>query len=185
MKNKPKKIPKNLPQFEKLAALFISAGEYEAKFYVALDGKINNETEIKLPPREEAKDKQGFIGKRATRPNLASVSNRGRYNEDLKRKYADKIHKVIHDMIAKYKLKEIYITAPKYVSNRIIRNLDKEEKKKVRMKFYHQYTKLNPLKMLIFFNEQEQNAIRKRIPPTAEEIKILKKPLKKRILRKT
>jgi hypothetical protein len=68
------KIPKQLPQFEK-PALFISAGEYEAKFYIAQNGILEKTAHIKMPPRKEAKEKQGFIGKRAAKKDLASVSH--------------------------------------------------------------------------------------------------------------
>ncbi len=63
------KIPKQLPQFEK-PALFISAGEYEAKFYIAQNGILEKTAHIKMPPRKEAKEKQGFIGKRAAKKTL-------------------------------------------------------------------------------------------------------------------
>lgn len=146
-------IPQNLPQFEK-PALFVSSGEYEANFYLVFMGKMARKEQIKMPPREEAKEKQGFVGKKGGMKSLSAVSHHGAYIEDLKKKFQKQVHAKIHDFIAEFKLEEIYLFAPRYVSKRIIDGLDKSEQKKVRMKFFGEYIKENPLSLIKKFQEE-------------------------------
>lgn len=170
------KIPHKLPQFENSPALFITSGEYEAEFYLALDGTLELKEKIKMPPREEAKEKQAFVGVKSGRFGLAAVSHRGAYVEDLKRKFQRKIHGVIHDMLADYKMEEIYLFSPRYAAKRIMDGLDKSEREKVRMKFFDEYIKVNPLKMVEIFWKTEQEAVKTKVILNEEEKKILKKP---------
>lgn len=182
------KISKQFPQFAK-PALFVSAGEYEAKFYVAHRGELKLVRKMEMPPREEAKEKQGFIGKKTARPGLAAVSHRGRYVEDLKGKFKRKVHDVIHDILAEYKLKEIYVFAPKYVFSRIEGALSKSERKKIRMRFFEEDTKFNALNMVVRFWEEEQKEVFPRPEPKNAAKKILRRPKikngrKHRVIRK-
>ncbi|MDP1884271.1 MAG: hypothetical protein Q8L10_02785 [Candidatus Moranbacteria bacterium] len=169
-------IPKKLPQFEKLPALFIASGGYEADFYLAHNGTLELHSKIKLSPREEAREKQGFIGRKGGVKNLSSVSHHGAYIEDLKKKFQKKVHAAIHDLLAEYKLEEIYLFSPRYSAQRIIDGLDKAEQKKVRMTFFCEYTKNNPLEMLTAFWETEQEAVKPRLPLKKEQEKILQRP---------
>jgi hypothetical protein len=169
-------IPKKLPQFSKYPALFISSGEYEACFYLALNGKLMFEKSIKMAPREEAKEKQGFVGKKGGRYGLAAVSHHGAYVEDLKKKFKASVHAMVHEIIAKQNIKEIFIFAPTYVSRRIINGLEKSEQQKVRMKFNCEITKLNPLEMVKIFWKEAELAITSKIELGEDEKKILKKP---------
>jgi len=146
-------IPRNLPQFEK-PALFVSSGEYEANFYLVFMGKMIKKEQIKMPPREEAKEKQGFVGRKGGMQSLSAVSHHGAYIEDLKKKFQKIVHRKIHDFIAEFKLEEIYLFAPRYASKRIIDGLDKSEQKKVRMKFFKELTKINPLEMIKIFQKE-------------------------------
>ena len=150
------KISKKLPQFDGEAALFMSCGEYEAHFYIAHKGELNETKILKMPPRVEAKEKQGFIRQRGSRPNLASVSHGGRHVIDLRAKYSRLIRNIIHDFILEFKIREIYIFAPKYVMSRIINELPHKEKQTVRMQFYKEYIKENPIKLIEVFNNEIQ-----------------------------
>ena len=170
------KISHKLPQFENSPALFITSGEYEAEFYLALDGTLERKVKIKMPPREEAKEKQAFVGVKSGRFGLAAVSHRGAYIEDLKRKFQKKVHGVIHDLLAQYKMKEIYLFSPRYSAKRIMDGLDKSERKKVRMEFFDEYIKVSPLKMIEIFWKTEQEAVKPKVTLKDEEKKILKKP---------
>ena len=150
-------ISKKLPQFEKFPALFITSGEYEAHFFVALQGQLERKEVLKMSPRENAKEKQGFTGHKSDMQDLTSLSHRGQYIEDLKMKFARQVHAIIHNILAQQKTEEIYIFAPKFVLVRILAGLDKNEQKKVRMQFYKEYTKENPIKLIeIFQKEIEQ-----------------------------
>ncbi len=170
------KIPKNLPQFEKYPALFAASGEYEAKFYVAYKGNLELKKTLKMPPREEAREKQGFITSSSAPAGLGAVGHKGSYIEDLKKKFAKKIHTAIHDLNADYHLNEIYFFAPRYVVDRAIKKLDKAEQKKIRMKFYIECAKTSPLEMIKTFWKEAQSAIASKIKLKTEEEEILKKP---------
>lgn len=177
------KISKKLPQFEE-PTLFITSGEYESRFYLAHNGQIDLKKTIKLAPREEAKEKQGFIGKKGGRMDLASVSHHGAYIEDLKRRFQKENHAVIHDFIYGDKINEIVLFAPRYVSRRIMAGIDGSEKHKVRMKFYEELTKYNPTKMIARFWEEAQRAVAIPRSIKKEEKNILKKPKLKKPKRK-
>jgi len=162
------KIPKKLPQFEGLPVIFVASGEYEARFYVAHKGEINLKESLKMEPREEAREKQAFTGHKAGMLDLSSVSHHGNYIEDLKMKFARSVHSIIHNLIAEYKLKEIYLFAPKYVITRILDGLGAEDKKKIRMQFYKEYTKDGPLKLVRIFNA-EVEAVQRNVLQDSEE----------------
>ncbi len=155
------KITNKLPQFEKFPALFITSGEYEAHFHIAFKGELNLQELLKMPPRDDAKEKQAFTARRTGR-GISTYTHRGNYNNDLKEKFARKVHDIIHEILAEYQLEEIYIFAPKYVLIRIMQALDKNEQKKVRMQFYKEYTKQNPILLIEILQkeiEKIQNTI--------------------------
>lgn len=170
------RIPKNLPQFEKLPALFVTSGEYEARFYLAHNGEMKMRETIKMPPREEAREKQAFVGIKGGRYGLAAVSHRGAYIEDLKKKFQKRFHKTVHDILAEFKLKEIYIFAPKYVAKRLEKGLSQPEKKDIRMEFYQEDTKINPLIMIKKFWQTEQSLVFHKAIPKNDAKKILDRP---------
>lgn len=176
-------ISQKLPQFKNYPVLFLATGEFDARFYIALDGEITEERRIKMPPREEAREKQIFVSKTEGK-SLGAVSHRERYIEDLKKKFQKKVHQAIHDFIAEYKLREIYIFSPEHSIDNILKGLDKSEKKKVRMKFCREITKINPLEMIREFWEESQKAMEEKHPLKENEKKILAKPTKKKTLHK-
>ena len=147
-------ISKKLPQFEKFPALFITSGEYEAHFYLAFQGQLELKEKLKMSPRENAGEKQGFTGHQPGMQDLSSMSHHGQYIEDLKMKFVRQVHQIIHGVLAEQKLEEIYIFAPKFVMVRILAGLDKNEQKKVRMQFYKEYTKENPIKLIEIFQKE-------------------------------
>ncbi len=172
-------IPKNLPQFENRPALFVASGEYEAKFYLALNGALDLKAEIKMPPREEAREKQAFVGIKSGRYGLAAVSHHGAYVEDLKKKFARKIHTAIHNLLAEYKPQEIYFFAPRYVADRAIEKLDQAERKKVKMIINKELARISPLVMIKMFWQESQSAIASKTELKNEEKKILARQKKK------
>lgn len=129
-----------------------------------------------MAPREEAPEKQAFVGRKGGMSSLSAVSHHGAYIADLKRKFQKNVHRLIHDLIAEYKFREIYLFAPRYAANRITSGLDKAEQQLVRMKFYKEYTKQSPLKMLQTFWLAAQAATRLIVPPSKAEEQILSNP---------
>jgi hypothetical protein len=173
-------IPKNLPQFDRNPALFVASGEYETKFYLAFHGTLILKENIKMPPREEAREKQGFITYAAKPGGTGAVGHHGAYVEDLKRKFARKFHSITHNLLAEFKPQEIYLFTPRFVAERIMEKLDKAERKKVKMIIGKEYTKVNPLVMLEIFWKEEQKAFTPKTFIKKEEEKILKNPKRRR-----
>ncbi|EKE18814.1 MAG: hypothetical protein ACD_9C00225G0004 [uncultured bacterium] len=166
-------ISKKLPQFERYPALFISSGEYEAHFHIAFKGSFELVRTIKMEPRVEAKEKQGFEGRKAGMKSISAFSHHGRYVEDLKERFSRNVHRTIQNLILENKLNEIYLFAPKYVANRIMRELDKSQQKKVRMQFFKEYTKENPIKLIEIF-ESEIESMQKIATATPKKQILLK-----------
>src|SRR5689334_10697581 len=95
IKFQPMKISNKFPQFERFPALFIACGEYEAKLYLADNGNVDLIDSIKKNPKDEAKEKQAFVGKKSGMFGPVAVSHRGAYREDLKKKFARSMHDLI------------------------------------------------------------------------------------------
>ncbi len=170
------KIPGQLPQFENYPTLFITSGEYEADFFLALNGVLELKEQIKMPSREEAKEKQSFVNE-SRGYELGATSHLERYHEDLKKKFQKKFHALTHDFLADYlNMQEIYIFAPAFVVANLEKGLSKPELKKIRMKFFKEEIKENPLEMIRRFWKTEQKAINPDPPIKDVEKKILQKP---------
>lgn len=168
-------ISNKFPQFERFPALFITSGEYEAHFYIAFQGKLELKEKLKMPPRENAKEKQAFVGHKGGMQSLSAVSHHGQYVQELKMKFVRNIHDIIHPILAEYQLEEIYVFAPKFVADRIIEGLDKSEQKKVRMQFYKEYTKENPIKLIEIF-QKEIEKIQKEVMENPDNKILISKP---------
>lgn len=171
------KIPKNLPQFEKSPTLFLVSGEFEARFLVARNGEIAQTESFAFNPREEAKEKQAFVGKKGGMQSLSAVSHHGRYIEDLKEKSLKKIRDITDDISRKEFVDKIQIFAPAQTKKRILNKLSQESKEKVDQVFTGHYLKESPL----FFLEMIEKSIAKKrasahIHITKEEKKIIHKP---------
>ncbi|MEK7598758.1 MAG: hypothetical protein AAB487_03405 [Patescibacteria group bacterium] len=173
-------IPKNLPQFSDSASLFISSGEYESHFYLAHQGILEELESFKMPPREEARKKQRSIAaSRGKDPGV--VSRRKAYIEDLKKKFQARVGYTIHGLMDEYQFRSIYLFAPEPVAKRIVNGLEPSEEEKIKIKFFGEYTKLHPLKMIRMFWEKIGILISASIaPPTSLEIK---KIIDRRIIR--
>ncbi|HEX7586250.1 MAG TPA: hypothetical protein VF390_01290 [Patescibacteria group bacterium] len=143
-------IPKNLPQFSDSPSLFISSGEYEAHFYLAHQGILEELESFKMPPREE----------------------------DLKRKFQARVNYAIHSLVDEYQFHSIYLFSPEYVAKRIIKGLEPNEEEKIKMKFFGEFIKLHPLKLLKMFWKQIELLISVSIMPpiTKEGAKIAGRP---------
>lgn len=153
----------------------MASGEYEARFYLAKNGEINLLTSLKMPPRQEAREKQGFITSSEAKAGLGAVGHKGRYIEDLKRKSAQKIKTVIRDIIAEHAPAEIHIFAPKHVFARVIEKLNKSEKKKIGLAVSKEFTKFSPLELIKFLASQEKRLTGTPTLITQEAKKILGK----------
>lgn len=153
-------IPKNLPQFSDSPSLFISAGVYEARFYLAHRGMLEELESFKMPPRKE------------TAKGLGAVSRHKVYIEDSKKKFQARMGYAIHGLMDEYQFRSIYLFSPEAVAKRIVTGLEPSEEEKIKIKFFGKYAGLHPLKMIEMFWEKIGILISASIsPPTSLEIK--------------
>ena len=71
------KISRTLPQFENYPTLFVVSGEFDARLILASNGQAEEIVRFSMNPREEAKEKQGFISKSGGK-SLGAVSHHER-----------------------------------------------------------------------------------------------------------
>ncbi len=153
------KISKNLPQFENYPTLFAIAGEFEAGFLLAKDGEIEIVDKLKLNPREEAKEKQGFITKsRGTE--LGAVSHHERYLKDLSKRFARFFSQKIKDLVDTKKIEDICLIAPKYAARTLLKNMHKKDHEKVHLVIYGTHTKDSAKNILELYREELAEANR-------------------------
>lgn len=169
------KIPAPIEQFDKIPALFILAGDYEARFLVGYKGIFRDKTGLRFSMREEGKEKQAYQHSNPTAIKAGTASHHDRYQEDLKKKFHKSLRDKIHDLISSEKVKEIYLFAPRQAMQGIYKNLNKDDQEIIKEKIYGEYTKKNPLEILKIWQEKT-DPIKYR-PKNKTERKIMSKPI--------
>ena len=134
------KISKTLPQFEGYPALFVISGEFEARLVLAKDGQVEELPGLGMNPREEAKEKQGFISKSGGK-SLGAVSHHERYIEDLKKEFRKKLSSMVHDLAITKGLKEICVIAPKHAAGALRKDLGGVERSLLHLTIHGLHTR--------------------------------------------
>lgn len=147
------KISQNLPQFENYPTLFAVAGEFEAGFLLAKDGEIENIDKLKLNPREEAKEKQGFINK-SRGAELGAVSHHERYLKDLSRRFARNFSQRIKDLVDRKKVEDICLIAPKHTAKTLSENMCRRDYGKLHLVIYGMHTRDSEKAILELYKEE-------------------------------
>jgi hypothetical protein len=136
-------IPKNLPQFSDSPSLFISADVYEANFYLAHKGALEELESFRMSPQVKEK-----------------------------KKFQARVDYTIHSLLDEYQFQNIYLFSPEYVAKRIVKGLEPNEEEKVKIKFFGKYAKLHPFELLKMFWKQIGILISASIsPPMSLKIK--------------
>lgn len=163
-------IPKKFSQFENYPTLFVVSGEYEALFYLAQNSTLKKVRELKLNPREEAKEKQGFVGKKGGMQDLSSVSHHERYLKELKKKFHHQLDFLTTNLRQTYSVREINLLAPKHGAQMILKNFSPANKKRLYFTIYGTHTKKTPVEILELFSQEiskmHEFAIHEHIPKT-------------------
>lgn len=157
-------IPNTLPQFENTRALFVVTGEFEGKFFLLQKGTIEEKQPLILNPREEAKEKQAFVGKKGGMQSLSSVSHHGPYIMDLKNRFYREIGEMLDKLMDKEKIDELYIFIPEYAKNKIIERFPIIALEKNKGVYTGEYTKHNPLELLEMVQEKHISDIENKKP---------------------
>lgn len=148
-------ITNKLNQFKAYPTLFIVTGDFEAHLHLAQNGTFEQIDSVILHPREEAKEKQGFIhaSKGAL---LGAVSHRENYREDLKVKFSKQLNHKVFDIIHSRQIKDICLFAPKHSANMLKNNFRDEIKRKLHAIIYGEYTKLKAEDLIKLYERQMQ-----------------------------
>ncbi len=168
-------IPQNLYQFKKTPVLLVVSGEFEVKFYVISNNNISEENFFELNPREEAREKQAFVGKKGGMQSLSAISHHDRYIEDLKEKFLKKLREAIDEICTKKNIENIYFFLPNYTENKIIESLSKDSIDKLLDVFQGNFVKENPLKLIEIIKNKKNESI-KNLSFSKEEKYIKNKP---------
>lgn len=134
------KISNTLPQFDDYPVLFIVSGEFEARFILAKSGGSQELPSLLLNPREEAKEKQGFISKTGGK-SLGAVSHHERYMEDLKRKFRKELSETVAEIADQEKIREICVIAPKHAAAQLRQELREKDRSLVYLTIYGLHTR--------------------------------------------
>jgi hypothetical protein len=143
------KIPHRLPQFEDGAALLLVSGEFEARFYVAHRGEVEERRAIRHVPREETVGKDwGFAKGSSATPSSGAVSAQGERRLNLRKKFQEEVARSVDEMAGYGEVKEIYFFAPSHVAGQILDRLEKHTREKITRTFDGEYVKEGPLEAL-------------------------------------
>jgi len=172
------KIPQNLLEhFKNKIALLLVSGEFECKFFVIKNGEIAEQTALILNPREQAKEKQGYIHKASGANDLGAVSHHGAYILELKNKFYKELGEKVENLIQNEKIDELHIFIPKYAKNKIVEKFPKSALNKICDIYLGEFTKKSPIKILDIITEKIQEArSTKHIHYSLQEKNILHRP---------
>lgn len=137
------KIKQELNQFTKSPSLFITTGKQHGIIYLALNGKINKESEV-LIEQEKYSDREGRFERRSKSLNISSGSV---YEDDSKEKRIKDFVKNIEEVLKNYEnISNIYCFCPSYIKNYLLGMIKKYHKKP--QVFLGNYTDKHPFKLI-------------------------------------
>jgi hypothetical protein len=134
------KISNTLPQFDDYPVLFIVSGEFESRFIIAKNGVLKELQALLLNPREEAKEKQGFISKTGGK-SLGAVSHHERYMEDLKKRFRKELSELVSEISDREKIREICVIAPKHAANQLKQELREKDRSLIHLTMHGLHTR--------------------------------------------
>lgn len=140
------RIPHSLPQFKKTAALFLVSGHFEAHFYLAKNGRVEDQRAIRHIPREEIIGKDWCLrgnSKRATP--FGTVSSAGTRKLNLRKRFWMEVGSVVNDMVRYDAVGRIYLFAPSPVLMQLMQHLSPSARAIVHLNIKGEYTKRNPI----------------------------------------
>lgn len=151
------KISQTLPQFENYPTLFVVSGEFDARLILASNGQAEEIVRLSMNPREEAKEKQGFISKSGGK-SLGAVSHHERYIEDLKKEFRKELSRMVGDIASNKVVREICIIASKYAANALKESLEESEKSLIHLTIYGLHTRKPVDRVLELYKNEIEKA---------------------------
>jgi hypothetical protein len=164
------KIKSGLNQFNNASVLLAVTGDYQAKFFVAGDGEINQAAKIEAEVLEH-RDNEGFLGgkKGGSKGRMGSPSHETP-KEYLFKKFAVKFKAVVMEL--EHKNLPIYLFAPSMIHNQLAAALPKAIAKRIIMNIPGNFLQLKPFDLI----EKLDKKLPKGAPVTNEKArKLLKK----------
>lgn len=142
------KIPQKLPQFVKNHALLIVSGKQVAKIFFARNHGIVKLQEIKME-RPQFSDNEGFSthGPRG-RQGSVSGSEREIREPEIVKPFLKMLNAEVKKILQQYKIKEIYIFTPDYMSRKVPHALPQQAQRLVRKEVIGNYLQFSPVLLL-------------------------------------
>ncbi|MDX1535708.1 MAG: hypothetical protein R3346_03045 [Candidatus Spechtbacterales bacterium] len=141
-------IEQTLPQFENKLTLVIVTGHQAAEFYVALNGKIEKESEIKVP-NPEYSDREGYFKRSGHGLSFGSGSVVEPKNKKVEKKFLkDLEEEVLSIKKSNEQIKGVYLFGPDYMLKRIRKTLPKQIANNLIETFEGNYTQEHPFEFL-------------------------------------
>lgn len=168
-------IELHLPQFNNKKALIITTGEYDAKFYLASNGFIN-ELDLIYIPKPQYTDREEFFEKK----NDMGVYGSGSVNEPqklyLRKKFLLELKKELDKIIAEnHEVDSLYLFSPRYMEYSIEKELSKNLKKMLIFEEFGNYFSAHPFKLLNIIKKKKEGHIGESIPINPKARKLLYK----------
>ncbi|MFH0857071.1 MAG: hypothetical protein V1860_04190, partial [bacterium] len=122
------RIELHLPQFNNKKALIIATGEYDAKFYLASDGAIN-ELNLIYIAKPKFSDREGFFEKKTAMGLDGSGSVYEPQKLYLRKKFLSALKKELDEIFSKNSIDSLYLFSPRYMEYSIEAELSNDLKK--------------------------------------------------------
>ena len=168
------KITRDLPQFENKHALIVVAGLHAADFYIAGNGIMEMTGEFKMLYPHYS-DKEGFFESAGHGQIFESGSVLEVNKAKFRHRFLRELDTLIDDTIIRKEITDVYIFAPDFVTNELLKLLPKKDKKQVRYFFKGNFIHLHPFYLLDLIKKKEN--LGWKVPLGEEARKILNIPI--------
>lgn len=142
------KIPQKLPQFAKKHALLIVSGKQVANLFFASNHGIVQLQEVKMETPKFS-DNEGFSthGPRGRQGSFSGSEHEIRESE-IVQPFLKELRGAVKKILQEYKIKEIYIFMPDYMSRKVPGILTKQMQQLIRKEVIGNYIRFSPLSLL-------------------------------------
>ncbi|MEX0935231.1 MAG: host attachment protein [Candidatus Paceibacterota bacterium] len=140
-------IPQELPQFKNTPTLLIVTGSQYAKFFYALNGAIEEITELKTPT-PTYNEREGFFlrsGRGMTMGSWSVYESKSKSTEDT---FIEQLNTLLNSIRKEIDIDEVLLSAPEHDIQNIRAHLTSPLQKKITHQLHGNYTKLHPTELL-------------------------------------
>src|SRR3989344_4949548 len=141
-------IPKKFSQFNDDPALLVVVGKQEAIFYKAINGEITRLDLFKIP-RPKYSDREGYFKIRSHGKEIRTGSDQEFRDDSIIMDFSKNLKKQLKMIIRKMHFSEVYLFAPNYLKNVVMKVFRNIFSGKVAKYIEGNYFKFSPLDLLL------------------------------------